>query len=119
MRSFKFKKDDIANLKNIIWAIEKIEKSLNSISSADELEENEEKYDSAIVKLMNNGESSVNLSEDLKNKFPGVDWDGMYKMRNIIAHSYHKVDVNIVWDIAKNELPLDKKNVLKILNANQ
>ena len=58
-----FKQDDIANLNNIIWAIEKIEKSLITISSADELEENEEKYDSVIVKLMNIGESSVNLSE--------------------------------------------------------
>jgi uncharacterized protein with HEPN domain len=100
-----FKQDDIANLKNIIWSIEKIEKSLNSISSADELEENEEKYDSVIVKLMNIGESSANLSEELKRKYSEVDWDGMYKMRNIIAHSYHKVDVNIVWDIAKIVCP--------------
>ncbi|MFN8254158.1 MAG: HepT-like ribonuclease domain-containing protein [Bacteroidales bacterium] len=88
---------------------------MNLISSADELEENEEKYDSVIVKLMNIGESSVNLSEELKNKYSEVDWDGMYKMRNIIAHSYHKVDVNIIWDIAKNELSSDKENVLKIL----
>ena len=85
-----FKQDDIANLKNIIWAIEKIEKSLDSVSSADELEENEEKYDSVIVKLMNIGESSVNLSEELKKKYAKVDWDGMYKMRNIIAHSDRK-----------------------------
>jgi uncharacterized protein with HEPN domain len=106
-----FKQDDIANLNNIIWAIEKIEKSLSNVSTPKDLEDNEEKYDSVIVKLMNIGESSVNLSEELKMKHPEVDWNGMYKMRNIIAHSYHKVDVHIVWDIAKNELPEDRENV--------
>ncbi len=110
-----FKHDDLSNLKNIIWAIEKIEKSLSPISSAIELEENEEKYDSVIVKLMNIGESASNLSEELKKQESNVDWDGMYKMRNIITHSYHKVDVNIIWDIAKNELPIDKKHVSDIL----
>ena len=110
-----FKQDDIAKLENIIWAIEKIENSLSSVSNIDELEENEEKYDSVIVKLMNIGESASNISDELKRKKSNVDWKGMYKMRNIIAHSYHKVDVSIVWDIAKNELPVDKKHVSDIL----
>jgi uncharacterized protein with HEPN domain len=55
------------------------------------LANNEEKYDSVIVKLMNIGESAYNLSDELKNKFENIDWKGMYKMRNIITHSYHSV----------------------------
>jgi hypothetical protein len=45
-----FKKNDIANLKNIIWSIEKIEASLASVFSIKELSDNEEKFDSIIVK---------------------------------------------------------------------
>ena len=103
-----FKLNDIANLRNIIWAIEKIEKSCKSINDADDLVNKEEKYDSVIVKLMNIRESAYNISNELKEKYANVDWRGMYKMRNIIAHSYHNIDENIVWDIIKNELPEDK-----------
>jgi len=111
-----FKRNDIANLNNILWAIEKIERSVAEIISVTELVNHEEKYDSVIVKLMNIGESAFNLSEEIKNKFEDVDWWGMYKMRNIITHSYHSVDENIVWDIIQNELPKNKIAIIKILN---
>ena len=64
-----FKRNDIANLNNILWAIEKIELSVAEIRSVSELANHEEKYDSVIVKLMNIGESAFNLSEELKNNF--------------------------------------------------
>jgi uncharacterized protein with HEPN domain len=112
-----FKHNDIANLKNILWAIEKIENSVNEITTVAELVKQEEKYDSVIVKLMNIGESAFNLSEELKNKFENVDWRGMYKMRNIITHSYHNVDENIIWDIIKNELPENKIEIIRIIDA--
>jgi len=65
---------------------------------------------------MNIGESAYNLSEELKNKFDRIDWSGMYKMRNIITHSYHSVDENIVWDIIKNELPENKIQIIEIFD---
>ncbi len=104
-----FKDDDIQNLENILWAISKIENSLNGIKSSLELDENEEKYDSVIVKLMNIGESAKNLSSSLKAEHSTIDWEGMYFLRNIISHAYHNLDVDIVWDIVKKELPLNKK----------
>ncbi|MCF6352459.1 MAG: DUF86 domain-containing protein [Cyclobacteriaceae bacterium] len=79
-----------------------------------ELDEIEEKYDSVIIKLMNIGESAKNLSNDLKDKNPEIDWNGMYNLRNIISHAYHNLDVDIVWDIVKNELPINKKQIEKI-----
>jgi len=112
-----FKQNDLANLRNILWAIEKIENSVSKIDTVTELVNKEEKYDSVIVKLMNIGESAFNLSEELKNIFENVDWKGMYKMRNIITHSYHSVDENIVWDIIKNELPEDKVEIIRILRT--
>ncbi len=115
-KQYMFKKNDLANLKNIIWAIEKIEKSLINIDTLEMMVQNEEKFDSIIVKLMNIGESAYNISDELKNKFPEADWDGMYKMRNIIAHSYHSIDESIVWDIIKNELPSDKIKIQNILD---
>ena len=59
-----FRQDDLANLKNIIWAIKKI---VSGINNAEELRINEEKYDSFIVKLMNIGESAYNFCNELPN----------------------------------------------------
>ena len=112
-----FKRNDIANLNNILWAIEKIELSVAEIRSVSELANHEEKYDSVIVKHMNIGESAFNLSEELKNNFKNVDWWGMYKMRNIITHSYHSLDENIVWDIIRNELPKNKIEIKHIADS--
>jgi len=112
-----FKRNDIANLNNILWAIEKIECSIAEIRSVTELINHEEKYDSVIVKLMNIGESASNLSEELKSTFENVDWWGMYKLRNIITHAYHSLDENIVWDIIQNELPKNKIEIIHILNT--
>jgi uncharacterized protein with HEPN domain len=64
---------------------------------------------------MNIGESAFNISNELKEKFPVIDWKAMYSLRNIIAHAYHSLDESIVWDIAKNELPSDKLHVQNIL----
>jgi len=86
------------------------------MDNVEALLQNEEKFNSIIVKLMNIGKSSFNISSELKDKFPETDWNGMYKMRNIITHSYHSIDESIVWDIIKNELPSDKIKIQNILN---
>ncbi len=112
-----FKRNDIANLKNILWAIEKINQSLSTVLNVEALVNNEEKFDSVIVKLMNIGESAYNISEKLKDKYTGVDWKGMYALRNIITQAYHEVDENIVWDIVVNELPTDYEAITKIINT--
>ncbi len=109
-----FKDNDVQNLENILWAISKIETSLNGVVSSIELDANEEKYDSVIVKLMNIGESAKNLSTDLKDKNLNIDWSGMYNLRNIISHAYYNLEVDIVWDIVKNELPVNKKQIEEI-----
>lgn len=109
-----FRDNDIQNLENILWAISKIETSLKDVESSLGLDTNEEKYDPIIIKLMNIGESAKNLTADIKDNNPSIDWKGMYNLRNIISHTYHNLDVDIVWDIVKNELPVNKKQIEEI-----
>jgi len=57
-----------------------------------------------------------NLKEEIKNKYPDVPWKEMYYLRNRVSHEYFGVDYNIIWDIAKNHLPENKKQIDHILN---
>ncbi len=65
------------------------------------------------------GEASKNLPIALKNKYSHVPWEEMYRLRNRISHEYFGIDYEIIWDIATKELPLNYKDVIKILKLEQ
>ena len=41
-----------------------------------------------------------------------MTWDKMYGLRNLIAHEYFSRDHQLLWQIAKNNLP-ENKSLLK------
>jgi len=61
------------------------------------------------------GEASKNLPEELKLKYQEIPWQEMYYLRNKISHEYHGIDYSIIWDIATNHLPENKKQIEKLL----
>ncbi|MCY7421650.1 MAG: DUF86 domain-containing protein [Chitinophagaceae bacterium] len=46
------------------------------------------------------GEASKNLPQSLKDKYPQVPWEEMYRLRNRISHEYFGIDYEIIWDIS-------------------
>jgi uncharacterized protein with HEPN domain len=61
------------------------------------------------------GEAMKNVSEDIKNRHPHVDWSGYPRMRDRTAHGYWSVDYDIVWDTATQEIPNLRGQVVQIL----
>ena len=51
------------------------------------------------------GEASKNIPTDIKDKYPEIPWKKMYGLRNLIAHEYFGIDYEMIWEIAKNNLP--------------
>ena len=58
------------------------------------------------------GEASRKIPETLKNQYPSVPWDEMYLLRNKVSHEYFGIDFQIIWDVAKNHLPENKKQMV-------
>jgi uncharacterized protein with HEPN domain len=48
---------------------------------------------------------------------PEVPWRGSYEMRSVVAHDYFKVDLDIVWDTIKNDLPGMRADLKKLSDA--
>ena len=61
------------------------------------------------------GEASRNLPKNFKLKYSEIPWEEMYRLRNRISHEYFGIDYEIIWDIIKEHLPENKKDIVKIL----
>jgi len=63
------------------------------------------------------GEAARNISPELKEKYHEVPWDEMYLLRNKVSHEYFGIDYEIIWDIACNYLPENRKQIEIILKT--
>ena len=61
------------------------------------------------------GEASKNLPEEVKLKYPEIPWRKMYGLRNIITHEYFGVDYEMIWEIAKNNLPQNSVDLIEVI----
>lgn len=51
------------------------------------------------------GEASNALSEDFKARHPAVSWRHIINLRHLLAHHYHRVDMDQLWTIATDDIP--------------
>ena len=51
------------------------------------------------------GEASNALSEQFKSKHSAVSWRHIINLRHLLAHHYHRVDMDQLWTIATNDIP--------------
>jgi len=61
------------------------------------------------------GEAAKRLPEDLRKRYPDIPWKGMSGMRDRIIHGYDNVDLQIVWDVVKRDIPQIKPKIERIL----
>lgn len=61
------------------------------------------------------GEATKRLPMDIREQYPAIPWKGMAGMRDRIIHGYDVVDMQIVWDVVKQEIPRIKPQIKRIL----
>ncbi|MGB9578491.1 MAG: DUF86 domain-containing protein [Halothiobacillaceae bacterium] len=71
--------------------------------------------DSVIRRLEIIGEAARRVSVATRAAHPDLSWDEMIGMRNILIHEYDDVDLIIVWQTVRTELPLIVATLEKIL----
>jgi uncharacterized protein with HEPN domain len=64
-------------------------------------------------------EAAIRLGADAETIVPGPDWKGFRGMGNILRHAYHRVDDELIWNTAKDELPPIRQAILKALNTSR
>ena len=51
------------------------------------------------------GEAANAMSEEFKVNHPNVPWRHVVNLRHLLAHHYHRVDIDQIWTIASVNVP--------------
>ena len=51
------------------------------------------------------GEASKRIPPPLRDKYPDIPWKKMAGLRDKLVHEYFGVDLEIIWQLLKEELP--------------
>lgn len=51
------------------------------------------------------GEATKRLSPEFREQHPEAPWDDMAGMRDIVAHQYDRIDLDIVWQVTQRNIP--------------
>lgn len=97
-------------LDDIVEAIERIRDYTTELSF--ETFSNDRKTVDAVNRnLAIIGEALNRIPEEIKTKYPNIEWYKVIGLRNILIHDYFRVDLEIIWDILENKLSQLEKQI--------
>lgn len=106
---------DEANIEDCLYAIVHIEEYTEGVGSPDQLLNDSKTYDAVLMNFVIIAEACNRISLDVQESHPEIDWNGIRRFRNYIAHDYFGVDIDAVWQSLTIELPKLKTGLKRIL----
>lgn len=109
-------KDDRIYLIHIVECIEKIERFLKNKNT----NQDKEMADDAIIRnLQIMAESTQKLSDKVKINIHDIPWREISDFRNKLVHDYLGIDLEMIYDVIENELPILKSKITQILKESE
>lgn len=65
----------------------------------------EKTYDAVLRHLAIIGEAVKQLPDDVRARYPAVEWRKIARFRDLVIHHYFAIDNQIVWDIVTHKVP--------------
>ena len=103
-------KGDAVFLEHILDSIDAIELFSKNITK-NKLESNRLKRSAIVREIEIIGEAVKNISPNLKKRYKEIEWKAIVGTRDKMIHHYFGVDLNIVWNIIKKDIPILKKQI--------
>ena len=99
------------NIKNDGYYVQRIIRDLSFVVSQmknvdiEELNANEILLDSMLFRMIQISENSRKLSDEYRTEHSNIPWNAVFGFRNRIVHDYGNVDLDIVFETLKNDIP--------------
>jgi uncharacterized protein with HEPN domain len=72
------------------------------------------RYSAVIREFELIGEAVGNLADSVKENYPHIAWQDIKDFRNLLIHEYFGVDLEIVWNVIRGDLPSLYETIEKI-----
>jgi uncharacterized protein with HEPN domain len=77
----------------------------------------DEKTSFAVIRCIEiMGEASKHVPEHIRNSYPEIPWKDIAGMRDKLAHFYFGVNLERVWLVVKEDIPIIKPYIAKVLD---
>ena len=107
-------RDDRERLLDIIEAIENVQKYA---SRGIDVFKNDELIQTWILHhIQILGEAAARLSDEFQECHHNIPWYKIIGMRNILVHDYFGIDIEAVWSVVENDIPVLYSQVKILLN---
>jgi len=107
---------DEATLADILTTTRRFEEFIVGIDRPAFLNE-VEKQSAVLHQLLILGEAARRLSPALRATNAPIPWSDVIAMRNRLIHGYDRVDLDVVWSTASNDVPRLREHVADLLAA--
>ena len=112
------KKDAEVFLRHIIESVCRIQEFTIGISK-EKFMKDIKLQDAVLRRIEIIGEAAKNIPLDFREKHANIPWNEMARTRDKLIHGYFGVDLELTWNIIKEDLPDLKEKIEKILKQMQ
>ncbi|MEL4894047.1 HepT-like ribonuclease domain-containing protein [Crocosphaera sp. Alani8] len=78
--------------------------------------EDELRFDATLRNLQIIGEAVKQVPQEMRAKYPRIEWRKIPGLRDILAHAYFSLEDEIIWDIIQTKIIPLKSEVETIIN---
>jgi len=107
--------EDRLCLLGILESIGRIDDYIKSIHSYEDFAQDSKTMDACLMHLVNIGEMTTRLSEELQSDHSDIEWHKIRGMLNIIAYDYFGIDDQEIWSIVSIHIPTLKQNISRLV----
>jgi len=101
-------------LNDILQACADISTFTPAMTTAAELQNDRRTFLAVVHSLEIIGEAARQMPKSFKEKNPKIPWREISSLRNVIAHEYFGLDVDIIWDVIQTQIPALAKQIKTI-----
>src|SRR5690554_5296941 len=106
---------DLQLLKKIIAECNDVLRYTNEVKKEGFLQ-NDVYQKATAMSLLNIGEHANIVSRDLWTNYPNIQWRKIVDLRNLVAHGYGEIKMELVWNLSQNEVPQLIAQLTEIIN---
>jgi len=72
-------------------------------------------YKAVLYSLLVIGEAANHVPEELRSRYPEVEWRRITGLRNVLAHGYFALRDPVLWETVRTDVPVLREQMERIL----